>query len=149
MSSPCLHSRGGGCRNHHVNSPSASLVQGQWYPTTTLKLSYKKRLPSYKGWIILTTFFNSMNFKLYLNLRENMEQRKPMADEDVPTVGFVYKKTCVSGTDSTRVRAGNLKGSEKHTELTYWTVFVKYTGALIAVLMYKSCLWRKQNCRLS
>lgn len=92
MSSPCLHHRGGGCQNHHVNSPSASLVQGQWYPTTILKLSYKKSLPSYKGWIILTTYFNSMNFKLYLNLRENREQRKPTADEDVPTVGSVYKK---------------------------------------------------------
>lgn len=46
-----------------------------------------------------------MNFKLYLNLREDTEQ-KLMANGNVPTVGIVYKDG-VNRTDRTGTRAGN------------------------------------------
>lgn len=85
-----LCSRSCCCWNRHVNRPSVPLVRSQQYPTVMLQLSSKKSLPSYKGWVILTIRVNSLTFKLYLNLKENMKQ-KLMAN--VTTVSVVYKTT--------------------------------------------------------
>lgn len=60
------------CWNCRVNSPSVSLGREPAEPWNYIKTkSCKKSLPSYKGWIILTIYLNSMSFKLYLNLREH------------------------------------------------------------------------------
>jgi len=47
-----------------------------------------------------------MRFKLYLNLRENMAQQKPVTNENGPSASAVYKRT-VWTADSTGLREGN------------------------------------------
>lgn len=110
-----------------------------------LKLSSKKSLPSYKGWVMLTIYVNSLTFKLYLNLKENMEQK---LTAHVTTVSVVYKTTV--WTAQTRHEWGEkIRGTwQAHrANLLNWICHIRVSFS--SVLMYKSCLWRKQNCRLS
>lgn len=94
---------------------------------------------------MLTIYVNSLTFKLYLNLKENMEQK---LTAHVTTVSVVYKTTV--WTAQTRHEWGEkIRGTwQAHrANLLNWICHIRVSFS--SVLMYKSCLWRKQNCRLS
>lgn len=79
-----------------------------------------------------------------------MEQQKPMADEDVPTVDFVHKKPVWAAQTVHESGWGTREGwegTEQKAQSLPAQLFLSNTSE--PEFLYKSCLWRKQNCRLS
>lgn len=77
-------------------------------------------------------------------MREHQPTRAT-ANGNVTSVSAPYKQpvNCTIMNPREKIRG---TGEQRASGLN---ATVKFTGASTSVLLYKSCLWRKQDCRLS